>query len=138
VVGEPESGLSAAAAVVSALPVESGGEAAFVVLVEVVAPGPVVVDGVVPGVAVVGEPDAVEPPAAVEPDAVLELPGLGVLAAGFGVGTGGLLDELDDGLGLGDGFGDGFGVLDVAAGGALLGAPPDPNAKPMTLPGAGS
>jgi hypothetical protein len=51
---------------------------------------------------------------------------------GFGLGAGGLLDELDDGLGFVDCFGT------VAAGGAVLGAPPEPNAKPMTVPGAGS
>ena len=55
----------------------------------------------------------------------------GVVPAGFGVGlgAGGLLEE-DDGLGLGDGLG-------AAAGGALLGAPPEPNANPITLPAPG-
>jgi hypothetical protein len=65
---------------------------------------------------------------------VLELPGrAGVVLAGLGLGAGGLLEELDDGVGLGDGLG----VLELAAGGGLLGAPPDPKAKPITVPGAG-
>lgn len=42
----------------------------------------------------------------------------------------GVLD-VEEGLGLGDGFG-------AAAGGGELGAPPDPKAKPMTLPAGGS
>ena len=33
---------------------------------------------------------------------------------------------------------DGFGVLELGAGGGLLGAPPDPNANPMTLPEGGA
>ena len=92
-------------------------------------------DGLAPRVALADEPGVVlVPDADVDPD-VPELPGLaGVVPAGFGLATGGLLDELDDGLGLGDGFG----VLAVAAGGALLGAAPAPNANPTTVPGAGS
>lgn len=104
-------------------------------VVEVVVPGAVVVvDGLAPGVTLLGDPGRVlapGPAAGVDPD-VLELLGpAGVVPAGLGAG--GLLEELDDGLG----FGDGLGVLELAAGGALLGAPPEPNAKPMTVPEGG-
>jgi hypothetical protein len=100
--------------------------------------GAVVVVGFVPGVALADAPGTVPAPGAgADPD-VLEAAGLaGVVAAGLGLAAGGLLEELD-GLGFGDGLGDGFGALAVAAGGAVLGAAPAPNANPMTLPGAGS
>jgi hypothetical protein len=90
----------------------------------------VVAEGLAPGVALAGEPRAV-PAAGVDPDE-LEPPGwAGVVPAGLGVVAGGFVDE----LGLGAGFGCGWAV---AAGGALLGAPPDPKANPMTLPLGGS
>ena len=106
-------------------------------VVEVVVPGAVVVDGLAPGVALPGEPGRVlapEPGAGVDPEVPELLGRAGVVPTGLGVGAGGLLDELDDGLG----FGDGFGVLELGAGGGLLGAPPDPNANPMTLPEGGA
>jgi hypothetical protein len=74
------------------------------------------------------------PPAGVDPVEVPELPGrAGVVPAGRGVGfgDGGLLDE-DDGLGVGVGAGA------DPPGGGLLGAPPEPKEKPITVPGAGS
>ncbi len=58
---------------------------------------------------------------------VLEALGRGLA---FGVG-----DELGLGFGVGDGLG--LGAL-AAAGGAVRGAPPDPKANPITVPGAGS
>ena len=117
----------------SPAPVESGDELVPGDVVEEVLPGAVVVEDVAPGLALADDPGVAPVPAAgVDPE-VLELPALaGVVTAGFGFVAGGLLDELE-GLGLGDGLG----VLAVAAGGALLGAAPDPNANPMTLPGAG-
>jgi hypothetical protein len=131
VVGEPES-VDAAPAAVGAAPALVASAAGVVVPdVVVVVVLPVVVPGF--GLAfVTDEPDLLVPGARVDPADVRELLGVaGVVLAGFGVGAGGLLDE-DDALGLGEGLGA------TAAGGALVGAPPDPNAKPMTLPGAGS
>jgi hypothetical protein len=93
----------------------------------------VVADGLAPGVALADDPETAPPALGVVSD-VLEPLGLaGVVPAGLGLAAGGLLEELD-GLGRGVGFGWG---LDAAAGGALLGAPPDPKANPITLPGAG-
>jgi hypothetical protein len=67
-------------------------------------------------------------------------PPLGVpppVDVGRGAVLRGVLDVLDDGLGVGLGLG--FGVdVELGAGGALLGAPPEPNANPITVPGAGS
>jgi hypothetical protein len=102
-------------------------------VVEVVLPG-AVVEGFAPSVALPADPGVVLPPAAgVDPEVALETLGLaGVVPAGLGFVAGGVLDELD-GLGLGAGFG-----VVVTAGGALLGAPPDPKANPMTLPEGGS
>jgi hypothetical protein len=70
--------------------------------------------------------------------AVAPLPGVPPpLDVGWGGVLRGVLDVLDDGLGVGLGLG--FGVeVGVGAGGAELGAPPAPNAKPITVPGAGS
>jgi len=135
-VGEPVSAVSAAAVVAAPVPlpaIADGVSPGEVVEVEVVVPGGVVVGGFAPGVARPDDPGLLPVPATgVDPD-VLELPGLGgVVPAGVGLGAGGLLEELD-GLGLGAGFG----VL-LAAGGGLLGAPPEPNANPITVPGAGS
>jgi hypothetical protein len=134
VVGEPESVESARApAALAPSPVGSVGAVAPVV----VAPLAVVVvlrggEGFVPGV--VAEPVPTPVPAVgVDPVDEPGLPGrAGVVAAGlgFGVGVGGRLDE-EDGLGFGDGLGA------TAAGGGLLGAPPEPNANPMTVAGAG-
>jgi hypothetical protein len=102
----------------------------------------VVVLGVPVVVAVVGRV-VVEPVAVRVAGAVAAVPvgGTAVLVLGRGelVGRGeegevpvlrGLLD-VGEGLGVGDGFG-------AAAGGGLLGAPPEPKAKPMTLPDGGS
>ena len=125
--------MAAAALSDSPLPVEPE-EVVPAEVVEVVVPDVAVVDPFAPGVAL-GDPGVVpvlafEPAAGVDPD-VLEWPGAaGVVPAGLGAG--GLL-ELDDGLG----FGDGLGAVGVAAGGGLLGAPPEPNANPITVPGAG-
>lgn len=124
----------AAAVVVSSEPVVPLGETVTEPVVDVESFGRVVVD-VVPEVALDDDPGA-EPvrAAGVDPD-VRELPDVdGVVPAGLGFAAGGLLDELDDGLGLGDGLG----AVAVAAGGALLGAPPEPKANPMTLPLGGS
>jgi hypothetical protein len=130
VVGDPVSDVSAAAVVASPFPVDPG-EVLPDVVEEVVVLGVVgVVDGLAPGVALADVPGLV-PAAGVDPG-LLDVPGLaGVVPTGLGPGAGGLLEELE-----GLGFGDGLGVL-VAAGGGLLGAPPDPNANPMTVPGAG-
>jgi len=140
VAGEPESVESPrAAAALAPSPVEAVGG----VVSEVVGVGGVVV-AVLPGAVVVGvapglltEPDVELLPAAdVGPGEALVLLGragpvpTGV-GLGLGFGAGGRLDE-DDGLGFGDGLGA------AAPGGGLLGAPPEPKAKPMTLPGAGS
>ena len=134
--GEPEPvslPVASAAAVVPS-PVESVDGLVPVVVVtllgDVLVLPPAVVDGFAPDVVVdelAGEPG-------VEPAEALELLGrAGVVIAGFGFGVvlDGLLDE-DDGLGFGRG--DGWGA---AAGGALLGAPPEPKANPMTLPAGG-
>ena len=134
--GEPEPvslPVASAAAVVPS-PVESVDGLVPVVVVSVLGDvlvlPPAVVDGFAPDVVVdelAGEPG-------VEPAEALELLGrAGVVIAGFGFGVvlDGLLDE-DDGLGFGRG--DGWGA---AAGGALLGAPPEPKANPMTLPAGG-
>jgi hypothetical protein len=110
--------------VVGAVPVEVAAE-----LVVVVVCGAVVVRGFAPcvvpevarGLAPAGP--GVLPDVARGAAALLELDALGVGEA-FGDG-------------LGDGFGDGLGAGADAAGGAELGAPPLPNAKPMTVPGAG-
>jgi hypothetical protein len=67
------------------------------------------------------EPAVVPPPVAVARGVVLR----------------GVLDVLDDGLGVELGLGVAVGVA-VAAGGALLGAPPEPNANPITEPDGGS
>ena len=96
----------------------------------------VVADGLAPGVALADEPETAPPALGVGPDWLEPLGLAGVVPAGLGLVAGGLLDELD-GLGLGVGFGAGFGAV-VAPGGGLLGAPPEPNANPMTLPAAGS
>ena len=129
--GEPESVDAAPAAVGAALALVASAAGVVVPDVVVVVVLPVVVPGF--GLAfVTDEPDLLVPGARVDTADVRELLGVaGVVLAGFGVGAGGLLDE-DDALGLGEGLGA------TAAGGALVGAPPDPNAKPMTLPGAGS
>lgn len=133
--GEPVSGAVAAAAVVSSEPVAPLGETVTEPVVDVESFGRVLVaDGFAPGVAAAEEPGDAPVPAAGLDAGVRELPDVdGVVPAGFGFTAGGLLDELDDGLGLGDGLG----AVAVAAGGALLGAPPEPKAKPMTVPGAG-
>lgn len=132
--GEPES-VDAAPAAVGAAPALVASAAGVVVPDVVVVVVVVVLPVVVPGFGlafVTDEPDLLVPGARVGPADVRELLGVaGVVLAGFGVGAGGLLDE-DDALGLVEGLGA------TAAGGALVGAPPDPNAKPMTLPGAGS
>ena len=137
-VGEPESVDSgwAAAALPPALVASPAG------VVPLVAPSvgdgavvlpSAVVDGAAPGL-VTDEPAAELVPATdVDPAEVLELGGrAGVVPTGLGVGlgAGGRLDE-DDGLGVGVGAGA------EAPGGGLLGAPPEPKANPMTLPGAG-
>jgi len=133
VVGEPESVESArAAAAFAPSPVESVEVVVPVVVplgaVVVVLPG-AEVDGLAPGL--VTEPAAEVGPG-FAPAELLELLGRGgVVLAGFGLGAGGRLDD-EDGLGDGDGLGA------ALAGGGLLGAPPEPNANPMTLPGAGS
>jgi hypothetical protein len=132
--GEPVESASAPAALTPS-PVESVDSVVPVVvpLVDVVVlPPGAVVDGFAPGL-VTDEP-AAELALGIEPADVLDLlerTGVVLAGWGFGLGAGGRLDE-DDGLGFGDG-------VDVAApGGGLLGAPPEPNANPMTLPGAGS
>lgn len=129
--GEAES-VDAASAAAATSPALVASAAGVVVVPEVVVV--VVLPVVFPGFApafVTDEPDVLVPVPGVDPADVRELLGLaGVVLAGFGLGAGGLLDE-DDGLGFGEGWGA------TAAGGALLGAPPDPNANPMTLPAAG-
>lgn len=118
----PEPVVSVTPGVVAELPGVAVVEGAVVVV-------PVVAPVVVPGFGT-EEPGVPGPGAVVDRADVAELLGLaGVELVGFGLGVDGLVDE-DDGLGFGAGLG-------AAAGGALLGAPPDPNANPMTLPGAG-
>ena len=108
--------------------------------VEVVPVGLVgAVVGVVPG-AVVGAAFAAPEVAGVLPGVVRALVAAGRGVPGVVRGAGAVLElEL---LGFGEGFG--AGVLDgegagagVAAGGGVLGAAPLPNAKPITVPGAG-
>ena len=137
VIGVPESGPFAAAAVVSPDPVLPLGDTVTdpVGAVDVESFGrTVVADGLAPGVGPADEPEALLPACGVEPDVLEPLGVAGVVPAGLGLAAGGLLDELD-GLGRGVGFGAGLGA---AAGGALLGAPPDPKANPITLPVGGS
>lgn len=85
-------------------------------------------DGVVPALAL-----AVLVPATVVPLLAVAR-GVEVPCAGVDELVRGVLDGFGVGFGVGDELG--FGVL-VRAGGAVRGAPPDPNANPMTVPGAG-
>lgn len=139
-VDDPEPGASAAATVSPVVVASPEGVMASVAVEDGV---PGAVDLTEPGVAradpAVLPPDeepAPDPTDGPDPPELGELPGrTGLVLDGLldGLGVEGLLD---DEVGLGLGFGDGFGA--TAAGGALLGAPPDPKANPMTLPGAGS
>lgn len=86
-------------------------------------------DGVVPAVAL----PVLVPFADVPLDVVP--PGVELLCAGVEELVRGVLDGFGVGVGVEDELG--FGVL-VLAGGAELGCPPEPNANPMTVPGAGS
>jgi len=129
-------------AVVVVAPAEVAAPALVGLGFAVVAPAPGLTPA--PGLPVDGvDPVAVAPEvlrgvaALVPPDALP--PTLPPVAVERGVVARGVLDGLDDGLGVELGVGLGFGVDEaVGAGGALLGAPPEPNANPITVPGAGS
>jgi hypothetical protein len=82
-----------------------------------------------PGAVVAPDPDDVVEPAAL-PDPDVEVPD--VVVAGFEVGSGAAVVALGlvvVGAGL---------LVAGGEGGAMPGWPPEPNAKPTTLPGAGS